>query len=279
MDEKKDYYGILFVLVDAELEVIAASYKALTRKYRSDKFPDQFAEGRIGDVDEAYKILSDKRQRANYDDARSKLGVVGNLETDSVWAELENMLLQDWEVAKGFFPILEALLARLNKFSGWLGLAFQIEILTTQNFSDAKATCARFEKIFLSDHFGGSVLVQKFARNLIQAGDMTAVKKLNHAALVIGPEVTNKPRSFLWKFCQNENVEFPQKLLNSEASLVLFLEEIGYHVYEPRGWRGIYEIYPPKSGSVFPKEIKCKPSKFISVANAELQNRFGNKLG
>ncbi len=60
----KDYYKILAVDFQAELEVINAAYKALVKKYHPDKGGDT---EKIKDINESYDHLSDPKRRAKYD--------------------------------------------------------------------------------------------------------------------------------------------------------------------------------------------------------------------
>jgi curved DNA-binding protein CbpA len=62
-----DYYQILQVHREAEPEVIQAAYRKLAAKYHPDinKAPD--AAQRTAQINNAYEVLSDPHQRADYD--------------------------------------------------------------------------------------------------------------------------------------------------------------------------------------------------------------------
>lgn len=60
----KDYYEILGVPRDASQEEIKKAYYRLAHKYHPDKGGD---EKRFKEINEAYKVLSDKEKRAQYD--------------------------------------------------------------------------------------------------------------------------------------------------------------------------------------------------------------------
>lgn len=62
-----NYYRILQIEPDAELEVIDAVYRALARKYHPDVNRDSSAQERIREINEAYAVLHDAAQRGEYD--------------------------------------------------------------------------------------------------------------------------------------------------------------------------------------------------------------------
>ncbi len=64
----KDYYHILQVSPDSEMEVIKAAYKSLVKKYHPDRNhnnPD--LESKVSLLNEAYEVLSDPQKKAHYD--------------------------------------------------------------------------------------------------------------------------------------------------------------------------------------------------------------------
>lgn len=66
--EKRDYYEVLGVSTDANDAELKKGYKRLAMRYHPDRNKDDSsAEGKFKEVKEAYDILSDKRQRAAYD--------------------------------------------------------------------------------------------------------------------------------------------------------------------------------------------------------------------
>lgn len=66
----KNYYQILEVDKQASPEVIEKAYKALAMKYHPDKWPAdkrKWATGRMQEINDAYKVLSDIDLRTRYD--------------------------------------------------------------------------------------------------------------------------------------------------------------------------------------------------------------------
>jgi len=74
-----DYYAVLQVHPDADLEVIDAAYRQLMKKYHPDVAgddPRKIAENhrRATAINQAYAVLRDPRQRLEYDRARLRVG-------------------------------------------------------------------------------------------------------------------------------------------------------------------------------------------------------------
>ncbi len=69
---EKDFYAVLGVkkdVTDAELKKV---YRKLARQYHPDSNPgDAKAEAKFKEISEAYAVLSDKEQRAEYDQMRA----------------------------------------------------------------------------------------------------------------------------------------------------------------------------------------------------------------
>ena len=74
-DYQKDYYKALGVPKTATAAEIKKSYRELARKWHPDanKGSTQ-AEERFKEITEAYNVLSDEKQRKEYDEARSMFG-------------------------------------------------------------------------------------------------------------------------------------------------------------------------------------------------------------
>ncbi|RGE19155.1 DnaJ C-terminal domain-containing protein [Leucobacter sp. wl10] len=69
---EKDFYQILGVSKDASDAELKKTYRRLARKYHPDSKPgDTVAEAKFKEISEAYSVLSDKEQRAEYDQIRA----------------------------------------------------------------------------------------------------------------------------------------------------------------------------------------------------------------
>jgi molecular chaperone DnaJ len=74
-DYQKDYYKVLGVPKTATAAEIKKSYRELARKYHPDANKGSTeAEERFKEITEAYNVLSDEKQRKEYDEARSMFG-------------------------------------------------------------------------------------------------------------------------------------------------------------------------------------------------------------
>jgi molecular chaperone DnaJ len=68
----KDFYAVLGVQKDVSDAELKKVYRKLARQYHPDSNPgDTAAEARFKEISEAYSVLSDKEQRAEYDQVRA----------------------------------------------------------------------------------------------------------------------------------------------------------------------------------------------------------------
>lgn len=63
----KDYYQVLGVTRDADIDHIKKSFRKLARKYHPDVSKEPDAEERMREINEAYTVLSDPEKRVAYD--------------------------------------------------------------------------------------------------------------------------------------------------------------------------------------------------------------------
>jgi len=74
-DYQKDYYKTLGVPKTSTAAEIKKAYRELARKYHPDANKGSTdAEERFKEITEAYNVLSDEKQRKEYDEARSMFG-------------------------------------------------------------------------------------------------------------------------------------------------------------------------------------------------------------
>lgn len=84
MDISKDYYAILGITAETEDVVVRAAYKALAQKYHPDKLKSVTSENakKMAEINEAYVVLSDQKQRLEYDHARKQRNTQGTSSTN-----------------------------------------------------------------------------------------------------------------------------------------------------------------------------------------------------
>src|SRR6478609_8736892 len=69
----KDFYSVLGVSKDVSEADLKKTYRELARKYHPDSNQgDAAAEAKFKEISEAYAVLSDSEQRAEYDQIRAK---------------------------------------------------------------------------------------------------------------------------------------------------------------------------------------------------------------
>jgi curved DNA-binding protein CbpA len=69
-EKSKSPYEILQISESAEIEVIEAAYKSLSKKYHPDVDPSPNAEAKMKDINWAYEILSDPQKRKKWNRER-----------------------------------------------------------------------------------------------------------------------------------------------------------------------------------------------------------------
>ena len=71
----KDFYAVLGVAKDADSAAIKKAYRNLAKKYHPDRNPDDAAAAeKFKEIGEAYAVLSDSKEREQYDAIRSMAG-------------------------------------------------------------------------------------------------------------------------------------------------------------------------------------------------------------
>jgi curved DNA-binding protein CbpA len=190
----KDYYQILSVMPNAEGIVIRAAYKALAQRYHPDKFQgDPVQSGRVmKEINEAYSVLSDPAQKAQYDawyqDHRKQDEFVADDAQDEELADALNAYEKDWKLACDIYPELRTEFDRLNKVAHRLALTYKILLLESKQFANRNTLAASMENDFFKAYFGNNPMIVMFAREIVLAGYKKAAKALNEYIRVLGPD-------------------------------------------------------------------------------------------
>lgn len=191
MNVEKDYYAILGVLRTAEDIVIRAAYKALAQRYHPDRFegPKDEATRMMQELNEAYAVLSDPKQRKEYDALRG----AGTQSGDSYFGDESSdvpphfdPLEKDWALAVKYYPDLTTIEGRLTRIAWRLGYSFRAYMLEEKAFEKRKQVADAMEQIFLQSYFGTNPKLVEFAKELILRGHKSALRALNEAIRVLG---------------------------------------------------------------------------------------------
>ncbi len=191
MNPEKDYYAILGVLPEAETEVIRAVYLALAKKYHPDGKVEGGDSEKLKEINEAYEVLHNPSTRKNYDALRAeKHEPTGDYEPNVDDQDLYvDDFKDDWDFAVEYCPQLADLLREIAAISPTMSIVFQSTILTTKRFNDAEKIRDQLVSAFVQRYFGKSMLIQRFATQLLQLKEMKAAKELNKAARIFGDSI------------------------------------------------------------------------------------------
>lgn len=125
----KKYYEILEVNQKASIEIIEKAYKVLARKYHPDLYEGEkkiYAEQKMRDINEAYKILSDDFLREQYD---SELRKEQEYENDIYTNKDKNNLLRKHTTKKKMQEEnedLEVQKSGIGTYRGLLGITKEL---------------------------------------------------------------------------------------------------------------------------------------------------------
>jgi len=284
MDINKDYYKILGVLDDAEDIVIKAAYRALAQKYHPDRFQGnaKTAKERMQEINEAYEVLSDPKERKKYDGSRKKQDFEQDNSQDT--KDLLKTLEKDWKDAIEFLPDLEDLSLELAQYSKQLEYTFKVLVIEQKKFNDRFDLAEKLKKQFLVKYFGSDINIQNFAESLFEKKDIKSLKKLNRAVTLLGSEIDSEviinkiifEESIKdeYKRKETDNLKVTSaKILTSHSVYISYFEEISAAInfmnecgakLERRGFLTEVFILNYKG-----KERKLSPEELIQFARKE----------
>jgi len=196
MDFQKDYYATLGCAPNADQSVIQAAYRALAKKYHPDANQgSEESKAKFQEIQDAYEVLSDPTKRAYYDSMRAGKGgreyAPGEEHAqDSDTADTE--LQKRWDVVREYYPDVDALALELGKLSPNLKLIFQVMILDTKSFKEARQISRTIEDIYLTRYFGQNPQIKLFAKRLLNYKNMyqhaDALRELNKTIAILGSD-------------------------------------------------------------------------------------------
>ena len=231
----KNLYQILGVLDTAEDIVIRAAYKALAQRYHPDKWQSNAEEAtvRMREINDAYRILSDPIEKAQYDKTLDKKEYQ---EEPDIEENIDASLEDAWKVGLVFFPKLDELYLRLRKTNYSLGNTFKLIVIESKAFNNGVEIAENMEQDFLIKYFGNDDKIILFARLLISKGSKQGIKALNKYVRIMGQSINSQ--IIIDQVRQEVNFEFEgipgsmksYKKTRSIANAINVLISVGYRV-------------------------------------------------
>ncbi len=241
----KNYYHILGLSFESnpEEQLINAAYKALVKLYHPDVFKGdkKSLNRKIVEINEAYKVLCNSKNKEKYDEKLKKFQTDKSFEySDENFEDKDQFnskyFDQDWEIALLVYPELENKKDILSKYSQKLSLQFQFYLLETKEFYKLESITNRFINAFLERKFGTSYEIKTLSKILIENNYKKNAIYLNKLIKVIGSKSEKRIiKTFLKRFPEleqfiSEEMKFykPVKLLDASSEknqslIVIFL--------------------------------------------------------
>ena len=187
----KDYYAILGVPRDAEIDLIKATYLALSKIYHPDiyKGDKKYAQKRMQEINEAYEILKDPKKRKNYDEKTKDKSDNDSFDDNEFQDEKSNyqeIIKESWDFAKEYYPNLEKEYENLNKINRNLAWQFQVMCVETKSFDQANKISKRLKDDWFEKRFGKKKIIQELALKAIMKNDIEVAKEINKIFKVLG---------------------------------------------------------------------------------------------
>ena len=187
----KDYYAILGVPREAELDLIKATYIALSKIYHPDiyKGDKKYALKRMQEINEAYETLSDNKKRKFYDDKNKDTSDNTSFDDNDFQEEqssYQNIIKEAWDFAKEYYPSIELQYNDLRKINKNLAWQFQVICIENKQFENAEVISIRLRNEWLIKHFGENKSLQVIALKAIMSNNINIAKELNKAVKLLG---------------------------------------------------------------------------------------------
>lgn len=264
----KNYYQILGVLQDAEDIVIKAAYKVLAQKYHPDKWNGDAREAtsKMSAINQAYSVLSDFKQRADYDQL---IGRQEYTETDVGDLDSDDQFLRDWESVLEYFPDLAGICRSLRAISSSLEQTYKLSLMEGKRFKQRVQIAEQFERDYLGRYFGSNPKLVTFARFCINQNERSAARELNRAVNLLGdgidPDVVIK-KILKSHFQNSETLDFelvyplliskPDEIRIQDA--IAYLKHVGAQVSEYGFYDRAYKVWLNGEHYYFEKQVQIK---------------------
>ena len=191
-----DYYSVLGVPENADLNLIKATFRALLKIYHPDVYKGEktFAKQKMQEISEAYETLSDSKKRKIHDKENQK-DSNNDFDTSFDHDELtryEEQIHSDWEFALQYYPEVEGLFKSLNRINSRLGFQFKIICVETKSFETAVSVAKKIENDFFHRYFGSSQRLHKLVKTSLLKGEFALAKEANKAIGILGDAAANR---------------------------------------------------------------------------------------
>ena len=188
----KNYYDILGVLPDADIETIKFTYKALAKIYHPDTYQGdkKYADNKMKDINEAYKCLSNKTLRKKYDDEffnnRYKSSKSFDFNESEETSEHEEPINDEWIYAISFHPELVGHYNVLKKLNKNLAFQFKINIVENKAYGNALQLTENYIVKYLNRYFGTDSNIHNIAFHALMKDRKDIAKKINNSITKLG---------------------------------------------------------------------------------------------
>ena len=191
-----DYYSVLGVPEDADLNLIKATFRALLKIYHPDVYKGDktFAKQKMQEINEAYKTLSDPKKRKSYD-KENQNSSNNHFDTSFDHDELrryEEQIQSDWKFALEYYPEVDDLFKSLDRISSKLGFQFKIICVETKSFAKASSVAKKIEDDFFFKYFGSSERLHMLVKTCLLKGEVALAKEANKAIVVLGDSAADR---------------------------------------------------------------------------------------
>lgn len=237
----KDYYAILGVPRDAEIDLIKATYLALSKIYHPDiyKGDKKYAQKRMQEINEAYEILKDPKKRKNYDEKTKDKSDNDSFDDNEFQDEKSNyqeIIKESWDFAKEYYPNLEKEYENLNKINRNLAWQFQVMCVETKSFDQANKISKRLKDDWFEKRFGKKKIIQELALKAIMKNDIKVAKEINKIFKVLGDKdvdliIQGLEKKFPEFFRTNHDSQSDDERSGLDENII-FYKKYGYKLKE-----------------------------------------------
>ena len=232
----KDYYSILGVPFDAQIDLIRSVYRSLSQIYHPDKYAGdkKYAEDKMKEINEAYACLKDSKKRKDYDEQYKKeFNKSGSSDFKKADNKEENnfkaTIKEDWDLIIDYYEEIEDERKHLYKIDKRIAMAFQIAILGYKSSNNWKEVSKIVVDDFFTRYFGSNTQIHRFVELILLEKKTKIANEVNRAVKVLGDK---DPDTIINKIEDKyeDELEFVED--NTIENWYTFFEDYEYRNYE-----------------------------------------------